>query len=230
MFMNKPYVYIVTGVSLDGKISNFKREQSEIATNDDRKLPIVSRIRADAVMIGGTSIEKDDPKLTLKNEEYTDIRIRNGKSKQPITVAVISDAGKIKENGEYLGTDAKKVVFTTERTRNETINKLNNLKDVSVYVLGKSRVDLKKALNVLYNLGVKELMVEGGGELNFSLLKDDLVDEIDLKVGNLIIGGKNSPTFADGEGFEQKDFREFTLVDCEKSDTFIVLKYIKKSK
>lgn len=227
VFMKRPYVFIVTGISLDGKISNYKREQSEIATNDDRKLIIDSRTRADAVMIGGASIQKDDPKLSLKNEEYTKIRLNNGKSRQPITVAVISDAGNIKKNGDYLGTDAKKVVFTTERSNKETVKKLNCLKNVSVYVLGKNRVDLKKALNILSDLGVKELMVEGGGELNYSLIKENLVDEINIKIGNLVIGGKFSPTLADGEGFEQKDFKKFNLVSCKKSNNYVVLKYLK---
>ena len=52
--------------------------------------------------------------------------------------------------------------------------------------MGDKRVNLKKALETLYGLGVKKLLVEGGGELIFSLLKDNLVDEINLKIGNLI--------------------------------------------
>ena len=64
--------------------------------------------------------------------------------------------------------------------------------------MGRERVDLKKALKILKDIGIKELMVEGGGELNYSLIKEDLVDEINLKVGNVVIGGKMSPTLVDG--------------------------------
>jgi len=44
-------------------------------------------------------------------------------------------------------------------------------------------------------------MVEGGGELIFSLFEAGLVDELRLFVGPKIIGGRDAPTLADGEGF-----------------------------
>lgn len=94
-----------------------------------------------------------------------------------------------------------------------------------IYVYGKQRVNLKQALSKLYELGVESLMVEGGGELIFSLLKENLVDEINLKIGNLIIGGKNSPTFCDGEGFTQKTAREVELIDLVRKKNYLILKY-----
>ncbi len=48
--------------------------------------------------------------------------------------------------------------------------------------------------------GIERLMVEGGGTLNFSLLKLGLVDEICTYIGNMVIGGVTAPTLADGEG------------------------------
>ena len=94
-----------------------------------------------------------------------------------------------------------------------------------IYVYGQQKVDLKRALLKLHGLGVKSLMVEGGGELIFSLLKDDLVDEINVKIGNLIIGGKDAPTLCDGEGFLQDTAKKVKLMDLAKKENCLILKY-----
>ena len=44
-------------------------------------------------------------------------------------------------------------------------------------------------------------MVEGGGTLNFSLLRAGLVDKINVFIAPKIIGGRNALTAVEGEGF-----------------------------
>ena len=79
-------------------------------------------------------------------------------------------------------------------------------------------------MEVLYKLGVKKLMVEGGGELIFSLLKSNLVDEINLKIGNLIIGGRSSVTFVGGQGFDKLSARKVKFVKLVKKPNYLILK------
>jgi len=205
--INKPFVFLCTGMSLDGKISTSKRIQSEIATNDDRKMLWDCRIKADAILIGGNQLRLDDPKLTVKTEERQQKRIAIGKSKEPIKAAVVS----------------KKILFTTAKTSSEELEFFRKIADV--YVCGNEKVNLKQALSKLHDLGVKSLMVEGGGELIFSLFKENLVDEINLKIGNLIIGGRISPTFCDGEGFIQETAKKVRLIDLIKKENYLILKY-----
>jgi 2,5-diamino-6-(ribosylamino)-4(3H)-pyrimidinone 5'-phosphate reductase len=220
---NRPYVFICSGMSLDGKISTSQRTQTEIATNDNKEIMYEGRIRADAVMVGGKTLILDDPNLTVKTDERREIRLKIGKTKEPYKVGIISNAENLKLDGDFFNKgETKKIIFTTERTSSKKINELKKVCDVCVF--GKERVDLKEALYKLYDLGVKTLMVEGGGELNFSLLKDNLVDEINLKIGNLIIGGRNSPTFVDGEGFDQETAKKVKVIDLIKKENYIILK------
>ena len=222
--INRPFVFLCTGMSLDGKISTFERIQSEIATNDDRKMLWDCRIKADAILIGGNQLRLDDPKLTVKTEEREQKRIAIGKSKEPIKAAVVSDLSTIKNrDGDFFKTGDKKVLFTTTKTSSEELEFFRKIADV--YVCGNEKVNLKQALSNLYELGVKSLMVEGGGELIFSLLNENLVDEINLKIGNLIIGGRNSPTFCDGEGFTQETAKKVKLINLIKKENYLVLKY-----
>jgi riboflavin biosynthesis pyrimidine reductase len=50
---------------------------------------------------------------------------------------------------------------------------------------------------------VQRLLCEGGGELNDSLFRAGMVDEIHLTICPKIFGGRGAPTVADGLGFEK---------------------------
>ena len=221
---NRPFVFLCTGMSLDGKLATSERKQTEIATDDDKEMMYECRIKADAVMVGGRTLFLDDPGLIVKTEERQNQRLKLGKIKDPFKVAIVSDVSNLKPIGDFFQRgNTKKIIFTTEKSSKLKISELKDFCDV--YVCGKRKVDLKKALSKLYELDVKSLMVEGGGELIFSLLKDNLVDEINLKIGNLIIGGRSSPTFCDGEGFLQDTAKKVKLVDLIKKEDYLILKY-----
>jgi 2,5-diamino-6-(ribosylamino)-4(3H)-pyrimidinone 5'-phosphate reductase len=67
-------------------------------------------------------------------------------------------------------------------------------------------------------------MVEGGGELVFSLFEAGLVDELSVYVGNLVVGGREAPTLADGEGFVD-EFPELRLDGVERVDDGVLLEW-----
>jgi len=224
--MKRPYIFLLTGTSLDGKISNFKRVQSEIATNDDKEIRYVYRIRADAVMIGGRSIILDDPKLTVKTKERQEQRRVLGKTREPTKVGIISNIEKINLNGEFINSgNTKVIIFTTNKTSKQVIEDLEKNSLMNIYVLGEEKVDLRQAMGILYEKGIRTLMVEGGGELNYSLLKENLIDEINLFIGDVIIGGRNSPTLVDGKGFNEDGYKKFDLIECIKKGNHVILKY-----
>ena len=66
--------------------------------------------------------------------------------------------------------------------------------------------------------------VEGGGELIFSLFEAELVDELTVYVGSMIIGGRGAPTLADGDGFVD-EFPTLELRDVARLDDGVVLSY-----
>ena len=78
--------------------------------------------------------------------------------------------------------------------------------------------------------GVDRLMVEGGGTLNFELLRLGLVDELILYVAPLVFGGRSSPTLAAGSGFVREQALSLDLVDLEKwEDGGVLLHYKPKT-
>lgn len=221
----RPYVFVCTGISIDGKISTYERKQTEIATNDNKDMLYDCRVRADADMIGGRTLMADDPGLTVKSDIRIQERIKNGKTPEPMKVAVISNANDLKTDGAFFTRgEVEKTIFTTKLTSEEKVKELE--KYCRVYILGDNKVDLNLALEKLSELGVKILMVEGGGELNYSLIKDNLVDEINLKIGNRIIGGRTAPTLCDGDGFNSEEIKNFKIESVVPMENSVIIKYI----
>lgn len=224
----RPFVFLCTGMTLDGKISNYKKECSPISSCDDREMLYNARVNADAVAIGGNTLRRDDSGLTVKGEKRRKQRIKLGKSLEPIKVVFISNANDLKVAGDFFDKgEGEKFVFTTNQTSKEKIAELK--KKAFVFVGRGKRVDLKKALEILYEKGIKSVLLEGGGEIIYSFLKEGLVDEINLKIGNLILGGRNTATLVDGDGFDIPHAKKikFAKVDVFKNHIIIKAKIVK---
>ena len=75
-------------------------------------------------------------------------------------------------------------------------------KRVNVFYSSKESVDLAEFMEHLYSKGIETLMLEGGSTLNFSMIRENLIDEVRICIAPMIVGGKDSKTFFDGEGFD----------------------------
>jgi 2,5-diamino-6-(ribosylamino)-4(3H)-pyrimidinone 5'-phosphate reductase len=222
MKSRKPFVFINCAMSLDGKISTFERRQVKISSDSD--LERVDRLRAesDAILVGMNTVVSDDPKLTVKSENLRRERLRRGLPENPIKICV-GRADRIKLNSDFLDYGDVKLVFTTEDSDPRKIERLRE--KAEVHILGKNRVDFNKMLNILADRGVGKLMVEGGGTVNFRLLREGLVDEILVAVAPRIFGGVNSPTLVDGNGFSAEDAVDLKLLEVENLRSLLVLRY-----
>ena len=92
-------------------------------------------------------------------------------------------------------------MFTTVRTPlslRESAGEFAQVEVVPSDVSG--RVDLLEVMRRLLSLGVRHLLLEGGGELNFSMLQAGLIDEVYLTICPFIFGGRTGPTSFDGAG------------------------------
>ena len=89
---------------------------------------------------------------------------------------------------------------------------------------GDDRVDLDEGFAALEAEDIDRLMIEGGGEILFSTFEADLVDELSVFLGSLVIGGREAPTLADGTGFVE-NFPELALEDVERLDDGVLCRY-----
>ncbi|WP_440767446.1 2,5-diamino-6-(ribosylamino)-4(3H)-pyrimidinone 5'-phosphate reductase [Natronorubrum sp. DTA7] len=202
------HVVVNAAMSADGKLSSRRREQLAISGEED--FARVDRLRADsdAVVVGVGTVLADDPSLTVKDETLCEQRLERGASKHPARVVVDSN-GRTPEDAAILDDRATTYVCLSEAA---PIDSRMDLADhAELVTAGEDRVDLLRAFATLQGQGLEQIMVEGGGELIFSLFEAGLVDELSVYVGGKIIGGRDAPTLADGDGFVD----EFPLLSLE---------------
>ena len=208
--------------SADGKLSSKRREQIAISGPDDFDRVDALRAESDAVMVGVGTVLADDPHLTLDDPERQVARRERDATAHPARVVADSRA-RTPTDARILDDEATTYVFVSEAAPTERIEELAAA-GARLVTAGDERVDVSSALASLEQEGVEQLMVEGGGELLFSLFAADLVDELRLFVGSKLIGGRDAPTLADGEGFVS-EFPELQLEDVERVDDGVLLRY-----
>jgi 2,5-diamino-6-(ribosylamino)-4(3H)-pyrimidinone 5'-phosphate reductase len=218
----RPYVVVNIAMSADGKISTRERRQVRISGAQD--FTRVDRLKAgcDAVMVGIGTVLADDPSLTVKSEECRNYRRKQGWDDHPVRI-VVDSSGRIPPEASILHKgEGKRVVAVSKRADVTKISLLG--KKTTVIVAGEDEVDLCALMNELGAMGIHRVMVEGGGTLIAGLIEAGLVNEIYTFIGNIIIGGKNSPTFTDGEGFIlESAFPRLTLLEASRIDQGILL-------
>lgn len=215
-------VVVNAATSADGKLSSKRREQIAISGPDDFDRVDALRAESDAVMVGVGTVLADDPHLTLDDPERQVARRERDATAHPARVVADSRA-RTPTDARILDDEATTYVFVSEAAPTERIEELAAA-GARLVTAGDERVDVSSALASLEQEGVEQLMVEGGGELLFSLFAADLVDELRLFVGSKLIGGRDAPTLADGEGFVS-EFPELQLEDVERVDDGVLLRY-----
>ncbi len=189
-------------MTVDGKIATTSGD-SKISSRED--LLRVHRLRAsaDAIVVGISTILADDPRLT----------VRLVKGKNPARV-IVDSRGRIPIDSQIMRTASKirTIVAVTDQAPEEKIRKLEAV-GAQVLVISEGKkgqsaavphgVNLKKLFLRLEKMGLRRILVEGGGELNWSLLRLGLVDELTVTIAPKIAGGRLATTLVEGDGFDE---------------------------
>jgi riboflavin-specific deaminase-like protein len=201
MKTNRPFVLINMAMSADGKIAPPHRRFVAFGSRRDHKNLLALRATADAVMCGARTVDSAPVTLDSGGAAYERRRLRGGLAKQNLRI-VVSGSGSVDPGAAiFRHPGSPLIVLSSGQAPKSRLAKLKRLADC-VKVCGKNRVALGQALGWLRReWAVKRLLCEGGGELNFELLLLGLVDELHLTICPKIIGGKDAPTIADGDGF-----------------------------
>ena len=203
MKSERPFVLINMAMSADGKIASANRQLISIGTKRDHDHLLKLRTTVDTVMCGARTIESGDIIMDAGGKKYEQLRISNGLQKQNTRV-LVSGSGTINPTSKiFHNRNSPIIIFVSKKATTKNIEKLKKVAD-KVIVYGNKTVSLGRALKYLYQrFNSKRLLCEGGGELNFALIRQGLVDELHLTICPRLLGGRNSPTIADGTGFSQ---------------------------
>lgn len=188
--MGSPHVTLNAAMTADGKISS-RAGDSQISCEEDLIRLHELRAKVDAVMVGIGTVLADDPYLTVRRVE----------GRNPTRIVVDSRA-RIPSEAKVLNEDAPTIVGVADRAEEREMERLRSL-GAKIIVAGDESVNLVRLLEQLYERKIKRLLLEGGSTLNWSMLRQGLVDELIVAVAPRIVGGEGAKTLVEGGGFEK---------------------------
>ena len=215
-------VVVNAAMSADGKLSTRERRQVDISGPADFERVDELRAESDAVMVGVGTVVADDPSLTVDGEERRERRREAGRTEQPARVVADSRI-RTPPDAAVLDDAAESYLLVSETAPTDFVQQMEE-EGATVITAGENRVDLPAALEQLESHGVDQLLVEGGGEIIYSLFESDLVDRLSVFVGPVVIGGRDAPTLADGDGFVD-EFPALRLAEMRRIDDGVLLVY-----
>ena len=210
-----PYITIKSAITLDGKIATKTGDSKWISSELSRKYVHQLRSIYDAVLVGVNTVLKDNPELTTHDFGRNPLRV------------VVGDISKLAKNGfekyKIFSDNSKTVIFTKKNRFTNLINK--KFRNVEIFEFRKKFISFEKIFSILANLNISSVLVEGGGETIWYLLKEKLIDDFILFVSPKIFGGKDAKTFVEGEGVKfVKDAFKVKIENVEFISEDLVLK------
>ncbi len=187
-------ITVNAAMTVDGKIATSLGD-SAISSKEDLLRVHELRASVDGIVVGISTVLADDPRLTVR------LAAKQVKRKYPVRI-IIDSTGKIPLDSRILRSASKirTIVAVTELAHTDTISKIKKM-GAMVIVSGRQRVNLKKVLSIVKKMGIKRILVEGGGEINWSLFSLGLVNELIVTIAPKIVGGRQATTLVEGCGY-----------------------------
>lgn len=164
-------VFAQIGQSLDGRVATVSGDANGISDPDGFAHLHRLRALADAVIIGVKTALHDDPQLTVRLAEETNPArvVIDPNGRLPNDVRLLNDCG-------------------TRRIIIQTVDKLRP-PNVEVIRLQQAKwIAPQDILDALTGLGLKRIMIEGGGITIAQFLEANLLDRLHVSVAPMIIG------------------------------------------
>lgn len=187
MTKSLPYIHLKLAQTLDGKLSTITGDSKWITDENARKIVHAFRKKYDAVMVGRKTLNNDDPSLNIRfgldESKKIPYRIVMGSiSKMDPLSKIFNDEHThktiiITTGSDYQSAADDVVKFFTDKKIRIVFAKSDN-----------NEIVIEDAFAQLKAIGVHSILVEGGGMLASSILKNNLADKMTIFVAPKILG------------------------------------------
>lgn len=171
--------------SLDGAVE-VDGVSKELSTPDDSIVFSLLRMLADVVLVGAGTVRVEGYRGLRLKPERRQWRSEHGLPENPRLVLVTSRLALDPSLPALADSAVRPLVITHEGAPAEQRAALSDVADVVAF--GAEQVDLAAALAYLAELGLPQVLCEGGPHLLGALTEADLVDEMCLSVAPLLAG------------------------------------------
>lgn len=176
----RPYVLLSAAMSVDAYLDDCSDSRLFLSNDDDMRRVRVTRGEFDAIMVGATTIRRDNPSL----------RAVDGPDPRRVT---LTSTGDLDPDSRFFDTSTPPLVFCHSDAAASLERRLGDRAEVRD--LGPT-VELAVVLDRLWGTGVRRIMVEGGGRVHSQFLQAGLADDIRLAVAPFFVGQSHAPPLA----------------------------------
>jgi len=188
----RPFVVATFAMTADGKVTTKNLSPVDFTSREDKLHLFRQRASADAVLIGHTSLKRDNVRFGLP-VQMQETRVKRRQSRSPLRV-IVSNEGRIDHRLKIFQSDVSPIIiFSTKRMPQKYQRALE--KKATLHLTRSQHVDLAGMLQTLRNTyKVRTVACEGGPTLFRALLEHGLIDQLNLTIAPYMFGGAKAPT------------------------------------
>ncbi|KAB2629992.1 riboflavin biosynthesis protein PYRR [Pyrus ussuriensis x Pyrus communis] len=194
-----PFSVLKYAMTLDGKIAASSGHAAWISSKTSRNRVFELRGRSDAVIVGGNTVRKDNPRLTA----------RHGGGHMPMRI-VMSQTLDLPEEAHLWDTSDVSTIVATQRGARRHFQK--HLASKGIEVVEFDILNPKEVMEYFHDRGYLSLLWECGGTLAAAAISSGVIHKAFAFVAPKIIGGKNAPSPVGELGMVEMT-QAFDLVD-----------------
>ena len=188
----RPFVVATFAMTVDGKVTTKNLAPVDFTSREDKLHLFRQRALADAVLLGHTSLKRDNVRLGIP-VDLQHARTKRKQTPAPLRV-IVSNKGRIDSRLKvFQSTISPILIFSTTQMPKKTQAVLKA--KATLHLTKSGQIDLVamlKTLRTRYN--VRRLACEGGPTLFRALLKRGLIDQLNLTIAPYMFGGAKAPT------------------------------------
>lgn len=224
--MTRPYVLLSAASSVDGYLDDTTADRLLLSNAEDFDRVDEVRASVDAILIGATTMRRDNPRLLVNSEERRAQRVAAGKPAYPLKVSITA-SGDLDADLKFWHHGGDKLVFTIDSAVDKVRTTLDGLADV---VSTGPELDWHQVLDELGRRGVGRLMVEGGSTIHTQLMALNLADEVHLAIAPLLVGDAAAPKFLGAASYPGGSTARMRLLDASTVGDVVLLRYAPKDR
>lgn len=216
----RPYVAMKYAMTMDGKIATRTGASKWITGEAARNHVQTLRHAYKGIMVGIGTVLADNPMLNCRMQGGIDpVRIVcDTHLRIPMDCQIVQTADNIE------------TILATSTNEKEKIDQLIK-KGVQILQLPEKDgcIDLNLLMQILGEKGIDSILLEGGGRLNDSFLREKLIQKAYVYLAPKIFGGEDAKTPVEGIGISlPEQSANFKLQQIQQIEEDILLEYIAK--
>ena len=211
---------------LDGRIADQAGGAPAFTSRYDRHKLFRLRAEADVLLVGANTVRQELLPPLVRDAGWAQQRADAGKPPHP-AVALVSRSLDLPWDSRYFS-EAQQQIFVMTSGHDSPPELPAIARDAGVDLIDAgSEGSLRRGLEILGQKGFPKILAEGGGKLNHSLLREDLIDIFYLTLAPVFIGGEDVPGLCDGPRLEP--MRRMSLSSHERVGNELHLVYKRES-